>query len=179
MSQSVLRRRNTQSGFGLEADLAQIRNTESPRPIPGPPSETSQDAYELGHLLHARLLPLAAEKPTVISITLATGQVLFQAAVGSGTLPDNETWVQRKRNSVLRWGCSTWFLNCKYKGDQEAFRAKFAFSQEQASQYAIHGGGVPIRVKGVEGIVAVVVVSGLTQDLDHGVIVDVIKENWA
>ena len=104
---------------------------------------------------------------------------MFQAAVGSGTLPDNETWIQRKRNSVLRWGCSTWFLNRKWNGDQEAFRKLFAFSDEQANRYAIHGGGVPIRVKGVDGVVAVVVVSGLSQDLDHGVIVDVIQENWA
>lgn len=49
---------------------------------------------------------------------------------------------------------------------------------EQAGEYAIHGGGVPIGVEGVEGTVAVVVVSGLKQWDDHGVIVDVIKENW-
>ena len=44
--------------------------------------------------------------------------------------------------------------------------------------YAIHGGAVPIRVQGVEGVVAVVVVSGLKQHEDHGVIVDVVRENW-
>ena len=37
------------------------------------------------------------------------------------------------------------------------------------------GGGVPIRVTGVEGVVAVVVVSGLKQDQDHGVIVEVVQ----
>jgi uncharacterized protein (UPF0303 family) len=45
-----------------------------------------------------------------------------------------------------------------------------------AGDYAIHGGGVPIRVTGVEGVVAVVVVSGLKQDEDHAVIVEVIRE---
>ena len=34
---------------------------------------------------------------------------------------------------------------------------------ESAGDYAIHGGGVPVRVKGVEGVVAVIVVSGLAQ----------------
>lgn len=142
-------------------------------------SFTTEDAWELGHLLYARLLPFAAQKPTLISIALAnSGQVLFQTAVGSGTAPDNEIWVARKRSSVLRWGSSTWLLHCKYNGDEEAFRAKFGMSEEQAGKYAIHGGAVPIRVKGVEGIVAVVIVSGLKQHEDHGVIVDVIRNNW-
>jgi uncharacterized protein (UPF0303 family) len=49
---------------------------------------------------------------------------------------------------------------------------------DQAGLYAIHGGGVPIYVRGVEGLVAVVVVSGLKQHEDHGVISDVVHENW-
>jgi uncharacterized protein (UPF0303 family) len=142
-------------------------------------SFTTEDAWDLGHMLYARLKPLAPEKSTVISIALAnTSQILFQCATGSGTTPDNERWVQRKRNSVLRFGCSTWMLHCKYAGDEAAFASKMGMGPEQAGQYAIHGGGVPIRVKGVEGPVAVVVVSGLKQWDDHGVIVDVIKDNW-
>jgi uncharacterized protein (UPF0303 family) len=93
-------------------------------------------------------------------------------------VPDNEHWVRRKRNAVLRFGCSTWFLQNKFKGDEEAFRAKYGMDAEQAAGYAIHGGGVPIRVRGVEGVVAVVVVSGLKQHEDHGVIADVVKGAW-
>ena len=99
-------------------------------------------------------------------------------ATGPGVQPDNEVWVQRKRRSVLRWGCSTWSLNLKFAGDEDVFAAKFGMSRDQAGAYSIHGGGVPIRVRGVEGVVAVVVVSGLKQHEDHGVIVDVVKENW-
>jgi uncharacterized protein (UPF0303 family) len=69
-------------------------------------------------------------------------------------------------------------LHCKYKGDETAFAAKFGMSTEQASQYAIHGGGVPIYVQGVEGLVVVVVVSGLKQFEDHGVIMDTVKKHW-
>lgn len=59
----------------------------------------------------------------------------------------------------------------------------FAIGPEKRSEYAIAGGGVPIHIKyfkGVEakGVVATVVVSGLKQEEDHGVIVDVIKGNW-
>ncbi|TPX17707.1 uncharacterized protein E0L32_002808 [Thyridium curvatum] len=169
--------------------------TQSPRPIPSPPTNaeevkeqcdsftldsfTVDDAWHLGHLLHARLAPLAAEKPTVISIATAnTSQLLFHCVTGAGTSPDNEVWVRRKRNTVLRFGCSTWLMHCKFDGDEDAFRAKYGINPEQTNEYAIHGGGIPIRVRGVEGVAAVVVVSGLKQHEDHGVIVDVIQQNW-
>lgn len=47
------------------------------------------------------------------------------------------------------------------------------------SIYAMHGGGFPVKVKGVEGIVGVIVVSGLKQEDDHSVIVDGIQEYLA
>ncbi|KAI2636864.1 hypothetical protein GGS26DRAFT_588408 [Hypomontagnella submonticulosa] len=195
MYQKILRRRDQTAGCGLRAVLSVHEKSTSPSAIPSPPEDaeavkascdsflfesfTAEIAWELGHLLYARLLPFSSQKPTLISISLAnSGQVLFQCAVGSGTAPDNEIWVQRKRNTVLRFGTSTWFQHCKYAGDEEAFKAKFGMSPQQAEKYAIHGGGVPIRVRGVEGIVAVVIVSGLKQHEDHGVIVDVINSNW-
>lgn len=75
---------------------------------------------------------------------------------------------------MLRWGVSTWYMHCKFGGDEVAFRERYALGNS-AGEYAIHGGGVPIRVRGVEGVVAVVVVSGLKQDEDHAVIVEVIR----
>lgn len=36
--------------------------------------------------------------------------------------------------------------------------------------------GWPVRVRGVEGVVAVVVVSGLRQEQDHGIIVQAVGE---
>lgn len=130
-------------------------------------------------MIYARLYPFSADKPAVISIALAnSSQVLFQAVVGSGTMADHADWVVRKRNTVLRWNKSSWYWHCKWGGDQDHFRNLFSMSIEQSSEYAIHGGGVPIRVQGVEGVVAVVCVSGLKQEEDHGVIVDVIREHW-
>ncbi|KAF5654216.1 hypothetical protein F25303_1597 [Fusarium sp. NRRL 25303] len=140
-------------------------------------SFTTEDAFVLGNLLYARLYPYAVKgKPTVISIALAnTSQVVYQTVTGPGTAPDNEQWVRRKRNTVLRFGNSTWFMHNKFKGDEVAFAAKYGIADSNKGDYAIHGGAIPIRVQGVEGIVAVVVVSGLKQDEDHGVIADVIK----
>ncbi|KAI1123065.1 hypothetical protein F5Y10DRAFT_61379 [Nemania abortiva] len=197
MPSKVLRRKDKSAGIGLRAVLAAQAQAEgaSASPIPSPPNDadavretcdsftlesfTAADAWELGHLLYARLLPFSASKPTVVSIASANGaHVLFQAAVGSGTLPDNDAWVRRKRNAVLRFGASSWFLQCKFAGDETAFRRKFGLSEDAAGEYAIHGGAVPIRVGGVEGVVAVVVVSGLKQHEDHGVIIDVINSHW-
>jgi len=112
----------------------------------------------------------------VIDIALANqNQTLFRTCTHSGVMPDNDCWVARKRKTVLRWGCSTWYMHCKFGGDEIAFREKYGLGNS-AGDYAIHGGGVPIRVSGVEGVVAVVVVSGLKQDEDHGVIVEVFTE---
>lgn len=66
-------------------------------------------------------------------------------------------------------------MSRKFEGDEVAFGAKYGLG-ERAADYAIHGGGVPIFVKGIEGPVAVVVVSGLKQDQDHQVVVECILE---
>ena len=54
---------------------------------------------------------------------------------------------------------------------EKTFADKYMLG-EKAGHYAIHGGGVPIRVRGVEGVVGVVVVSGLKQHEDHAVVVE-------
>ncbi|CAD6445626.1 2f6eac67-2ef2-47ac-9c2e-d98cdd569134 [Sclerotinia trifoliorum] len=135
---------------------------------------TTSDAWVLGSALRERLLPHPT--PVVISISLSNAnQILFHCCTHSGTMPDNDSWVSRKRKTVLRWGVSTWYMWCKFEGDEGAFARKYGLGNE-SGEYAIHGGGVPIRVTGVEGVVACVVVSGLKQWEDHGVIVEVIRD---
>lgn len=61
-----------------------------------------------------------------------------------------------------------------------AFVRKYALKSSNggavADEYAIHGGGFPVRVRGVDGVVGVVVVSGLKQEHDHQVVVDGVEE---
>ncbi len=126
------------------------------------PSFTADDAWNVGSHLRSRLRELS-EKPAVVNIALANrNNLLFHAVSRTGIAPDNDLWVMRKRRTVLRWGLSSWWQHNKFQGDEKAFAAKFMLG-ESAGDYAIHGGGVPVRVKGVEGVVAVVVVSGLAQ----------------
>ncbi|QIW96333.1 hypothetical protein AMS68_001851 [Peltaster fructicola] len=152
-------------------DLKEIETIDAALALP---SFTAETAWTLGNLLRARLLAFA--KPTVIDISLANGpHCLFRATTHSGTTPDNDSWVARKRNTVLRFGSSTWYMHNKFEGDETAFAVKYALGT-RAGEYAIHGGGWPVRVRGVEGVVAVIVVSGLKQDQDHGVIVQTVGE---
>lgn len=138
------------------------------------PTFTSQTAWALGSALRGKLF--AFSKPTVIDISLAqNNHCLFHCTTHSGTTPDNDLWVERKRNTVLRWGCSSWYMHNKFAGDETAFAAKFGLGNA-AGSYAIHGGGWPVRVRGVEGVVAVVVVSGLRQEQDHGIIIQTVSE---
>ncbi|OKL56196.1 hypothetical protein UA08_08399 [Talaromyces atroroseus] len=157
------------------------------------PAFTASTAFDLGCAIRNRILSLPASqrKPAVVSITSCQGnQTLFHAVTESGTTPDNEEWVRRKRNTVLRWACSTWALRRKMVGSSdsgfgEAFVEK-AFAQKHGlkssvpegvpDDYAIHGGGFPIKVESVDGIVGVIVVSGLKQHHDHQVIVETISD---
>lgn len=66
-------------------------------------------------------------------------------------------------------------MHNKLHGDEEAFKKKYMLG-ETAGEYAIHGGAVPVRVKGVEGIVGIVVVSGLKQHEDHQAVVEGLEE---
>ncbi|KAJ5129700.1 uncharacterized protein N7515_005739 [Penicillium bovifimosum] len=156
---------------------------------------TSETAWSLGNALRTRILSLPSNqrKPALISIALTGGaplHIVFQAATERGTIPDNENWVRRKRNTVLRWGLSSWAMRQKMvsglgagaSADQieAAFVKKYAVASANggavADEYAIHGGGYPVRVRGVDGVVGVVVVSGLKQEDDHQVVAETIRE---
>ncbi|KAJ5717861.1 hypothetical protein N7488_003507 [Penicillium malachiteum] len=178
---------------------AQVLIAQETSPEQSFQSFTASTAWTLGTALRTRILslPEGTRKPALISIALATAtsgetplHVVFQAVTESGTIPDNENWVRRKRNTVLRWGVSSWAMRQKVISGlgasasanevESAFVKKFALASANggavADEYAIHGGGYPIRVRGVDGVVAVVVVSGLKQEDDHQVVAETIKE---
>ncbi|KAL0478744.1 hypothetical protein AKO1_006702 [Acrasis kona] len=136
-------------------------------------SFTVEDAWSLGTMLRSRLLGFSS--PAVVDISLASSTVLFHTATKSGVSPDNDSWVARKKKTVLRFNTSTWFMHNKFQGNETSFAAKYGLG-ETAGQYAIHGGGWPVKVKNVEGVVAVIVVSGLKQDQDHQIIVQTVKD---
>lgn len=140
------------------------------------PRFTSDDAYTLGTSIRASLRTHFPAKPAVVQIVLANSkQLLFHACSLPGTLPDNDSWVARKTKTVLRWGKSSWQMHNQFGGDEARFAGVFQLGATMG-EYAIHGGAVPIRVQGVEGAVAVCIVSGLKQQDDHQIVIEGLKE---
>src|SRR4051794_40262880 len=72
-------------------------------------SFTHDDAWRLGCLL----VELAAERELPVTIDIRRGgQQLFHAA-REGTVPDNDTWVERKVRVVQRFGASSYLVGLR------------------------------------------------------------------
>jgi uncharacterized protein (UPF0303 family) len=95
-------------------------------------------AFQLGVALRTRLLSF--ERPAVVHIsTLSTpAHVLFHSVTHSGTALDNDYWVARKRNAVIRFGVSTWRLQNVYEGDEGKFAAKLGLSPAAAAEVSLY-----------------------------------------
>lgn len=125
-------------------------------------------AWELGNLIK-----VAAEKLSVsVSIDVyAFEQVVFSYAM-PGTSKDQQDWIRRKRNSVMRFGHSSY-----YQGQYNAAKNRDfeTIPYLDPKEYCAHGGSFPIRLKNC-GIIGAVTVSGLPQETDHQLAVDAMRE---
>lgn len=127
--------------------------------------------------LGSRLRELAAGfgKPVSVGIWVA-GQTLFQCATTAGmavgTTPNNEEWMRRKRNTVLLFGRSSLRLGLEEEVEGRSITERQGLPM---ADYATHGGGVPVILRGT-GCVGAVVVSGLPQRDDHQMAVTAMAE---
>ena len=126
-------------------------------------------AFLLGCRL--RELAAAATKPVAIGIWMA-GQTLFYAGT-NGVSPGNEDWLRRKRNTVLRFGKSSLLVGSELAKSGTTLEEKQGLT---LAEYAAHGGGFPLLLRG-SGCVGAIVVSGLTQREDHGMVVTAVSES--
>ena len=111
---------------------------------------------------------LDAQLPVVIDIRTAN-RTLFHASL-PGSSPDNDAWARRKSNVALHFQAASLMV-----GERMRQRGRTLADQGlAASDYADHGGAVPIHVKGT-GMVAVATVSGLPQLEDHRLVVRGLK----
>ncbi len=125
------------------------------------------DAWEIGQMIRKRILAYGGD--AAIDITV-NGLQLFHCVAGH-PVPHNTTWIGRKRNIVLEYWESS------YRVTQELLLSGKTLEERGLStkDYALSGGGFPIRVENL-GVVGTVVVSGLPQTHDHQFIVDAIAE---
>lgn len=135
------------------------------------------DAFELGSLARIAVIEKFPNRPAVINITMALGQVVFHSITPtSGTNLDNDTWIKRKVASVLRFDCLTLYLGFKLNSKGKRLEDANYCPEET---YATHGGGVPIRINGVDGAIGALVVSGLKQDEDHHIAITALEQYLA
>jgi uncharacterized protein (UPF0303 family) len=125
-------------------------------------------AWALGSLLREKLLAMGAGGSVEIEIA---GQMLFACAT-PGATQGQADWIRRKRNTVRRFARSSYGIGRGLELNGEDFEKRNAIS---LSDYASHGGGFPIHVEGT-GVVGSVVLSGLPQRQDHGLVVDALAE---
>jgi uncharacterized protein (UPF0303 family) len=135
---------------------------------------TCEHAWVIGNILRNALR--TADAPAIIHISMSANQTLFHSPSMPGMMPDHEMEVTRKRATVLRWGHSTWYMGSKFGGDLKAFAEYYALGEGERYKYDVEGGGYPVFVKGVEGVVGAIVVSGVEGAHAHQVVVKAVEE---
>lgn len=125
------------------------------------------DAWRLGSSIAERAL--RESYPIAVDVRTASG-VLFHASL-PGATSDNDSWAEKKAAAALRFETSTALLEARIEaGGRDMFEPGWL----DPAVYAIAGGAVPIRVRGV-GVIAVATVSGLPSADDHDTVVDGLK----
>ncbi|WP_194303949.1 heme-degrading domain-containing protein [Chthonobacter albigriseus] len=107
--------------------------------------------------------------PVTVDVTRA-GQQIFHMAL-PGTVADNDHWVARKVALVMRFGHSSFYMGRKAAAKGVPFHETYLVDP---TAFAPHGGCFPIIVEGT-GLVGTVTVSGLPQEEDHKLVVEVLE----
>ncbi|MBO0981302.1 heme-degrading domain-containing protein [Microbacterium sp. SD291] len=148
--------------------IAEVRAQEARLVLPG---FAFEDAWEIGTLL----VELGRQRHLPITVRIVRGeQVLFHAAL-PGTSADNDGWAQRKANVVHRFGQSSYLVGLAHLADGADF---LDHPWNDPSRFAAHGGSFPAIVNGV-GVVGSITVSGLPQEDDHALVVEVLERYLA
>lgn len=125
-------------------------------------------AWQLG----TTIKQLAEQKGASISIEVfGFGQTLFQFCM-LGSSADQLDWIRRKRNSVLYYGRSTYYLSLYNESKQRVFETQ---PHIDPNEYCAHGGSFPIRIKG-SGLVGAVTASGLASIEDHQLVTQALQQ---
>ena len=124
----------------------------------------AETAWQLGSLLRNSLLERKAGGTIEIEIA---GQLLFACAT-PGATPGQANWIRRKRNTVHHFARSTYAVGRRLERDTGTLTLQNGLPE---TDFAAHGGGFPIWLAGT-GPVGTVVLSGLPQRQDHGLVVD-------
>lgn len=132
----------------------------------------SHFSHLLAWKLGCRLKAAAEQRNANVAIDITfNSQCLFSYAMPETTI-DNQEWIRRKRNVVQRYQHSSWYMGNYYKAKGKSIAEA---SLVDPNEYAPFGGSFPLTIRNV-GIAGVITVSGLPQQEDHQLIVDVLQD---
>lgn len=146
----------------VEVDLAIIAEQERVLQFT---SFNADTAWRLG----CRLRELATGRGAASMGIWIAGQTLFYATLPEA-VPGQEDWLRRKRNTVLRFGKSSYRVGMEMRRDGTTLAARQGLG---LADFADHGGGFPLLLRDT-GCVGCIVFSGLPQREDHELVVDAI-----
>jgi len=126
------------------------------------------DALDVG----LRLVQKAKQNnyPIAIDISVCGSQVFGYAF--PGTTANNLRWIRRKVNTVYKVQKSTLHVGAILARDHKDIEKDWHLPE---IDYSYHGGAFPIFIKGT-GFIGAICVSGLPQEQDHQLVVDVLCE---
>jgi uncharacterized protein (UPF0303 family) len=124
---------------------------------------SADTAWAIGTALRADAIARQAAMTFEIQIA---GRALFACSTFNASASQAD-WIRRKRNTVMRFGKSSYAVGLQLKLEGKDFSARHEIS---LADYAAHGGGFPIVLNGT-GLVGTVVSSGLDQRTDHAMVV--------
>jgi uncharacterized protein (UPF0303 family) len=128
----------------------------------------AETAWRLGSALRNRLLRTPPGGTVEIE---ARGLLLFACAT-DGAKPNQAHWIRRKRNTVHQLKRSSYGVGRQLAANNQTLLDAHHLDEKD---YAAHGGGFPIIVLH-EGPIGTVVLSGLPQRDDHGLVIDALAE---
>jgi uncharacterized protein (UPF0303 family) len=117
------------------------------------------------------LLDRAGERDLAIAIEVWHGGRLVFRAARPGTNADNDLYLAGKRRVVEHFGHASLYERLRHEAAGTTFEEETSLA---FPDYAPHGGGFPLLVRGT-GRVGLVLVSGLPQQDDHALIVEALE----
>ena len=129
----------------------------------------NESAYALGCFMVQRAKELSLD--VALSVRSSDGAVLFQYLCDTATAL-NDNWLRRKANTVIKMGASslrgTYTLESNGETTEDNGLSK--------TDYALCGGGFPVRLKGMEHVIGAVCCSNMYHIADHEFVVDRLRE---
>lgn len=154
-----------------------------PAPFPTPAEVLAQEqrlslpscSYDDCLAIGRWLLDRATERNLVVTIEVWRGPRLVFRAACEGTSAHNDLYLAGKRRVVEHFGHASMYERVRHQAAGTTFEVATSL---RFPDYAPHGGGFPLIVRGT-GPVGVVLVSGLPQQDDHALIVEALEAHLA